>query len=157
MSLFSGDNGKQQRSKQCLTRWIEHLPTNNGTQSVPLSKDTLTVVSSELNNFKEVDMQAFYIVISIILGVLYAAFPDEKLYVGFFGRIGIFILATIFAYVGTLVGDYLRKIAIPDSIITTGGMSQILKEKLFWFIGPQCIGAIIGGACGSTIITYIFY
>ena len=80
-------------------------------------------------------MQAFYIVISIILGVLYAAFPDEKLYVGFFGRIGIFILATIFAYVGTLVGDYLRKIAIPDSIITTGGMSQIFERKavlVYW-------------------------
>jgi hypothetical protein len=29
-------------------------------------------------------------------------------------------------------------------IFTSGGMGSILKEKLFWAVGPQCIGMVIG-------------
>jgi hypothetical protein len=62
---------------------------------------------------------------------------------------------------GALIGDYLRKIARPDAIFTSGGMSEILKQKIFWAVGPQFIGTCVGAAIGieltgGLLSTYVF-
>lgn len=93
-----------------------------------------------------------YAIYSFILAVLYVISSKES---GFFINLFIFVFSLIGAFLGTIIGDFLRKIAMPDSFYTTGGMSAILKEKLFWFIGPQAIGGIFGGAVGLTIVTTI--
>jgi hypothetical protein len=98
-------------------------------------------------------MFIIYAILAVVFGLAYAIWPPGSF--GFFSRIFIFIFATIFSFVGILIGDAVRKIAIPDSIFTTGGIFAILKQKLFWFIGPQLVGALIGGSIGSAIIRWI--
>ncbi|EPA0110854.1 hypothetical protein ACQYI3_000317 [Enterobacter ludwigii] len=43
---------------------------------------------------------------------------------------------------GMTVGAFLR--LMPDSVYTTGGMGGLLKARLFWLVGPQCIGWLAG-------------
>lgn len=93
----------------------------------------------------------FYAVVAIVLGVAGAAGAKQ---VGIISRIFIFIFGTAGAFCGAFVGDWLRKIAMPDSIITSG-MADTLKQKLFWFIGPQMIGEILGMGLGGGIILAI--
>lgn len=45
---------------------------------------------------------------------------------------------------GMTIGAFLRQWLIPDSIYTTGGMGGLLKARLFWLAGPQCIGWMAG-------------
>ncbi|WP_163306253.1 hypothetical protein [Enterobacter ludwigii] len=45
---------------------------------------------------------------------------------------------------GMTIGAFLRQWLMPDSIYTTGGMGGLLKARLFWLVGPQCIGWLAG-------------
>lgn len=45
---------------------------------------------------------------------------------------------------GMTIGAALRLWLMPDSIYTTGGMGGLLKARLFWLAGPQCIGWLAG-------------
>lgn len=45
---------------------------------------------------------------------------------------------------GMTIGAFLRLWLMPDSIYTTGGMGGLLKARLFWLAGPQCIGWLAG-------------
>lgn len=45
---------------------------------------------------------------------------------------------------GMAVGAALRLWLMPDMIITGGGMSEMMKARIFWLIGPQCVGWFIG-------------
>lgn len=44
---------------------------------------------------------------------------------------------------GSAIGNILRIIAMPDSFLSSG-MVDTLKQKLFWAVGPQFFGAMIG-------------
>lgn len=59
----------------------------------------------------------------------------EQLY--FLISTGLFVGS--FAYLGKLVRDFV----LPDAIVTTGAVDSF-KQKVFWAIGPQVIGALIG-------------
>ncbi|MEW5560990.1 hypothetical protein AB1287_12190 [Enterobacter asburiae] len=45
---------------------------------------------------------------------------------------------------GMTIGAFLRQWLMPDSVYTTGGMGCLLKARLFWLAGPQCIGWLAG-------------
>lgn len=45
---------------------------------------------------------------------------------------------------GMTIGAFLRQWLMPDSIYTTSGMGGLLKARLFWLAGPQCIGWLAG-------------
>lgn len=45
---------------------------------------------------------------------------------------------------GMTLGAALRQWLMPDSIYTTEGIGGLLKARLFWLAGPQCIGWLIG-------------
>lgn len=60
------------------------------------------------------------------------------------GRLALgFILSVLAAFIGTQIGDLLRKIAMPTFVMGSG-MVDMLKQKLFWAVGPQFIGLGIG-------------
>lgn len=50
---------------------------------------------------------------------------------------GVFVAS--FAYVGKLFRDFV----MPDAMITSGALESF-KQKVFWMIGPQVIGGLIG-------------
>lgn len=85
----------------------------------------------------------------VIVSLLFCFNANIKGNPGFFLKLIGAAIATIPGYIGFLIGDFLRKLTIPDAIITSGGMGAILKEKLFWFCGPQLIGIIVGVVIGT--------
>jgi hypothetical protein len=44
-----------------------------------------------------------------------------------------------FAYAGKMFRDFV----MPDAVLTTGAVDTF-KQKVFWMVGPQIIGAVIG-------------
>lgn len=95
----------------------------------------------------------FYFVLSVILGII-AAYAMDSSRFGFFSKFFGFLLGTCFAYCGTIAGDFIRKLAMPDAIMTSG-MTDTLKQQLFWFIGPQVIGGAVGAFIGAGIVGMI--
>ncbi len=104
------------------------------------------------NNTQESPIQILYAIYAIFVAILVVATSKEH---GFFYHTFMFLLALVCSRLGIYIGDILRKIAMPDSIFTSGGMKDILMQKLFWFIGPQAIGGFAGGALGATILKMI--
>jgi hypothetical protein len=51
--------------------------------------------------------------------------------------------ATFFTTIGVHLGDAFRRFVKPDMIFTSGAV-ETFKTKIFWLIGPQFIGWIIG-------------
>lgn len=45
---------------------------------------------------------------------------------------------------GMTVGAALRQWLMPDAVYTRKGMTGLLKARLFWLVGPQCIGWLAG-------------
>ncbi|WP_149330651.1 hypothetical protein [Citrobacter braakii] len=45
---------------------------------------------------------------------------------------------------GMTVGAALRLWLMPDAVYTHEGMTGLLKARLFWLAGPQCIGWLAG-------------
>lgn len=45
---------------------------------------------------------------------------------------------------GMAIGAALRLWLMPDAIYTREGMTGLLKARLFWLAGPQCIGWLVG-------------
>ena len=42
------------------------------------------------------------------------------------------------------IGAALRLWLMPDAVYTSEGMTGLLKARLFWLVGPQCIGWLAG-------------
>lgn len=62
------------------------------------------------------------------------------------------LVGTATGTVGAWIGEAIRRYALPDGFFTDGGMTSILKTKLFWAIGPQFIGMFLGMATGAAIV-----
>lgn len=45
---------------------------------------------------------------------------------------------------GMTIGAFLRQWLMPDAVYTSEGMTGLLKARLFWLVGPQCIGWLAG-------------
>ncbi|MCV0437432.1 MAG: hypothetical protein K5880_02285 [Hydrogenophaga sp.] len=66
----------------------------------------------------------------------------------FFTKAFAVLLGTALGIVGAAIGESIRRFALPSGFFTTGGMTSIIKTKLFWMIGPQFIGMFIGMGLG---------
>lgn len=62
------------------------------------------------------------------------------------------IVGTILGTIGAIIGDALRRFALPSAFFTSGGFFAIIGIRLFWLIGPQVVGLIIGAIAGSVLI-----
>jgi len=65
------------------------------------------------------------------------------------------ICGIVIGTLGALLGDALRRFARPNSVFTRGGFFQLIWIKVFWSIGPQCIGLVIGVSLGESLILMI--
>ena len=120
---------------------------------MPLQKFLTFYVGGAMSESNERNpMQILYVILSLLFAIFCALIKYKGYSVGLFARAGIFILCFIGSYIGALIGDFLRRLALPDSFFTSGDMIDILKTKLFWAIGPQVVGIFIGGIVGTSII-----
>lgn len=71
---------------------------------------------------------------------------------GFFAKFFAVIVGSALGLGGAMIGDSIRRFALPDAFFTNGGMGSIIRTKLFWMIGPQVIGVFIGVALGASIV-----
>lgn len=103
-------------------------------------------------------MNVLYALGALVVGAVLAQTAGSSLKppveFGFFSKALIFLVAAPLAYIGAKIGDFIRKLTIPDAIFTTEGMWGIIKQKIFWFIVPQFIGLIIGAAAGGLMVAY---
>lgn len=108
---------------------------------------------SEINeeNEKNQNIAIVLITIGAVLITLFFAIVTDGNH-GFWMRSFAFIVGSVLGIIGGLVGDCIRKIALPDGYITSGGIFSILKIKLFWAIGPQVVGVCIGAVVGTALV-----
>lgn len=71
---------------------------------------------------------------------------------GIFMKIVAILVGTGLGTAGAMLGDALRKFTKPDAFITTGGLASIFRTKLFWMVGPQLIGLLIGVTLGASFV-----
>lgn len=62
------------------------------------------------------------------------------------------MVGTITGTLGAGIGEAIRRFALPDGFITDGGMTSILKTKIFWMVGPQSIGMFLGITIGAAVV-----
>lgn len=86
---------------------------------------------------------AIFFVIAVLVSFI-AAFSAKGVSAGFVVRFIAAVVAVPAGFIGFLVGDFIRKLAIPDAVLVSGGMFALLRTRLFWMCGPQLIGLSIG-------------
>lgn len=93
----------------------------------------------------ELIIKYFAIAFAIALAiVLFNVFGNTGEIRDFWQGVGYVFWATLGPGAGMTIGAFLRQWLMPDSIYTTGGMGGLLKARLFWLVGPQCIGWLAG-------------
>lgn len=87
----------------------------------------------------------FAIALAIALVVvLFNVFGNTGEIRSFSQGMGYLFWMTLGPGIGMTIGAGLRLWLMPDSIYTTGGMGGLMKARLFWLVGPQCIGWVAG-------------
>lgn len=71
---------------------------------------------------------------------------------GFFMKMVAILVGTGLGTLGALAGDAIRRFTKPEGFFTTGGMGSILRTKLFWMVGPQLIGLVLGVLLGASFV-----
>ena len=91
------------------------------------------------------DLKRYTVICSAIavFFTLCALFFTDESY-AFWEWVIITILYTLIPSVFVTIANFLRRLAMPSSIITDGGMTGLLKKKTYWAVGPQIIGWLLG-------------
>lgn len=92
--------------------------------------------------------------VALIVAIIFCTANNSAMVlgVGFFAkRLGI-LVGALFGWVGAMIGDALRKIAQPDTVFKSGSFQQFIWLKLFWTVGPQSIGVVLGVALGCVLV-----
>lgn len=68
----------------------------------------------------------------------------------------VWIAGALLGVVGVRIGNALRRAAKPDIVITSGGLQGMLMARIFWTVGPQTVGLLIGTVVGcSTLFGWV--
>jgi hypothetical protein len=94
-----------------------------------------------LNNAVKYFIIAF--TLSLVI-VLFNVFSDTGEIYGFWHGVKILFWLTVGPGAGMLVGDFIRQWLMPDAIYTREGVVGIFKAKIFWAVGPQSVGWLLG-------------
>ncbi len=82
-------------------------------------------------------------IVSLII-VLFNVFSDTGEIRYFWQGLRILFWLTLGPGAGMLIGALIRQWLIPDTIYTREGSLGIFKAKVFWLMGPQSIGWLLG-------------
>lgn len=91
---------------------------------------------------------------AIILSILAVTFNNSAMVLGagFFMKFLAVIVGSVVGLIGALLGDAIRKFAHPDAVFTNGGLFQLVWIKVFWLLGPQLIGLVLGAFLGISLV-----
>jgi len=92
--------------------------------------------------------------VALVVAIVFCTANNSAMVLGagFSAKLLAILIGTLFGWVGAMIGDALRKIAQPDAVFTSGGLLQLAGLKLFWKIGPQSIGVVLGVALGCVLV-----
>ena len=92
--------------------------------------------------------------LAVVLAILMCTGNSSALVLraGFFVKLVAIVVGAVLGLVGAVLGDAIRKFAQPDTVFTSGGMLQLIWVKVFWRIGPQVIGLVLGVALGTSLV-----
>ena len=79
----------------------------------------------------------------VVLYIGYALFTPVE--IGFLASLYCLATAPILAGIGGYIGLLVRDFTLPD-VILTRGLEDTFNKRVFWMMGPQCIGAFLGFA-----------
>lgn len=68
---------------------------------------------------------------------------SSKIHIGFFGYVTMLVLGSFFTTLGMFLGDTFRLFTKPDLLLAADSV-DMFRKKMFWKIGPQVIGWIVG-------------
>ncbi|MEQ6292246.1 hypothetical protein ACFPAG_16700 [Vogesella sp. GCM10023246] len=88
-------------------------------------------------------LKQLLICFTIFLLLTVMAVFSSSIYLGFFGYVAMLIVGTTTTTIGVVVGDAIRRLAMPDLVFAAGGV-DLLRKKVFWLVGPQAIGWFVG-------------
>jgi uncharacterized protein len=66
-------------------------------------------------------------------------------------QIPLLLLGTALGMLSAVIGNAMRKFARPHTMIVSGGLLEVFSQKVFWLIGPQLYGAVLGSVLGTLI------
>lgn len=89
-------------------------------------------------------MKILNFIIAIVTGVIFYLFDEG---ISMWIRIAYGIAAAQGGYIGANVGDYIRRISIPDMIFYRNA-SEYVSNRLYWLFGVNIMGGVIGSIGG---------
>ena len=69
--------------------------------------------------------------------------PGATPQLGFWGHIWQFVFGSLFTSLGLMGGELFRRFTQPNMLFADGAQ-EMFKKKLFWKVGPQLIGGVVG-------------
>ncbi|MGL5488622.1 MAG: hypothetical protein ACRDC6_20355 [Shewanella sp.] len=81
----------------------------------------------------------FLLVLSMALLTIF----KSNVELGFWGWIAFILSGTLFMTIGSFIGGVFLSFVRPDAYFTSGAMDAFYK-RIFWSVGPQFIGGLIG-------------
>lgn len=97
-------------------------------------------------------LYAVFAVIFAFAGAFVYAAPSGKPVPGQGLRLLAGFVAIPTSFLGVWTADVLRRFVMPDAIMTSGGFFDLLKARLFWTLGPQAIGLVVGTGIGLSLV-----
>lgn len=93
-------------------------------------------------------------IVAVVVAVVTCTFNNSALVLraGLFLKIVAVVVGAALGLLGAVIGDAIRRFAQPDRIVTNGGLFGLVWIKLFWRLGPQAIGLIVGVMLGCAIV-----
>jgi hypothetical protein len=93
-------------------------------------------------------------VAAVVIAILGVTFNHSAMVFGasFFMKCLAAVVGAAMGLAGALLGDAIRKFAHPDAVFTSGGMFSLIGIKLFWLLGPQTIGLLVGVGLGCSLV-----
>ena len=80
----------------------------------------------------------FFLVVTI-----YSLWTGSSPQLGIWGHIWHFVFGSLFTSLGLMGGELFRRFTQPD-LLMADGAQEMFKKKLFWKVGPQLIGGVVG-------------
>ena len=87
----------------------------------------------------------------VALVIVYANKSPSVEHTGWFVKAIGFVIVAFFAGWGIVIGDKIRNLLVPDIVITDGGVTSLVKARLFWSFGLQAIGCVVAALLVGTL------